>query len=965
MIVTRARLAALLSIVTACGSAPSKPTAPTAPPPAPGPVATAPADVPPAANDPVLPLWPSVTHGTLPNGMQYYILSHHKPEKRAFLWLAVNAGSILEDDDQRGLAHFDEHMSFNGTKRFPKNDIIKYLESIGMQFGADLNAYTSFDETVYQLEVPTDKPEFVEKGLDILRDWAGDATYDPKEVDSERGVVGEEWRLGRGAQQRVFDKLAKVLFAGSRYADRLTIGLKDTIDKAPRDTLYRFYKDWYRPDLMAVIAVGDFSDTAALEKEIKSRFGDLKNPAHERPRIRGEVPPAKGTRVAIIADKELPGTLVQVLNLVPHRRETTEGDDRRLLVDLLYGQMMSDRLMVIARKTDAPFAFAQAASSSTTREIDEFGRIALVKEGRVEDTLRALFAEVLRVEKYGFTQTELDRAKANLLRSYSEAATQEATTDSRDYTSEIVRNFLEHELMIGRGAEADLAKRFMPGITLAELNKHAASFGGAENRVIGIASNDASKLPTEQRVLQIVDEVARGKVEPWEDKAPPEKLMAAPPTPGKILKEKKNAAVGITEWTLSNGAHVIVKPTDYETDAVSFEAFSPGGLAMASDKDFGNARFADDIVGVGGAGDLDIEQLNKALTGKQVHVQADIEETSEGLTGGASAKDLETLFQLVYLEMTAPRQDAQAIGVWRTNTAERLDEQLASPEARYGRAMSEAVFGKQIRREQPTSADVKAADADKAMAFYKNRFGDASDFTFVIVGAFDEGAVKQLAETYLASLPAKGRKEKEKDTGVRPKAGTLDQTWQFGTEPKAHVTLEFHGDETWSRDKDRDMFILGQVLSIRLRENLREDKGGVYGVGAYGSIARVGHQSRAFTISFGCDPTRVAELEKAAFDEIATLKKDGVPQDYLDKVKAEFLRARETQLRTNGFWLGWLVSSVRYGDDPAIILDPSKLVSRITSANVQAAAKRYLDPKQLYKLVMVPEGPAPAKAPAP
>ena len=959
---SRRSILALVALV-ACGGSQSKP----APAPHPVPTVAQPAPPPPAPANPdaaPLPLWPEVHTGKLANGMTYFIMKHGKPEKRAMLWLAVNAGSVQEDEDQRGLAHFDEHMAFNGTKRFPKSAIVDYLEKIGMRFGADLNAYTTWDQTVYQLEVPTDNPEYLGKGLDILHDWAADVSYDPVEVDKERGVVLEEWRLGRGAAARLFDKHAKVLFAGTRYADRITIGEPEIIKHAKRDTLYRFYKDWYRPDLMAVIAVGDF-DPATLQKEIEKRFGDVKAPAKERERPSGGVPPAMTTRVSIETDREAPGTSITIVNTVAHRPQASKVDYRRLIGEQLYAAILNERLASLARKPDAPFVMAAGGMSGLVRDIDGFERFAQVKNGKVEDALKVLITEVVRLDRHGITASELERARTNFARAMSEAAEQEATTDSRDFTDEITRYFFAHELMIGRVSESNLTKEILPKITVDELNGLAASFGGAKNRAILISGPDGKPLPSKDRVLAIVDEVQKADVPPWEDKAVSTNLIAKAPTPGKVVKEKKIDKIDVTEWTLANGVKVIVKPTDYELDSVQINGDSPGGTAEAKDKDYPDARWADDVADLGGVGDFDAEQLQKALAGKEVHVGATIGDTTEGIAAQGSAHDVETLLQLVYLKMVMPRKDPQAFAVWKANFTEQLSNALRNPDFKFSRELQATLWKNNPRRRPPEPADVEKIDLDKAFAFYKDRFGDASDFTFVIVGAVDLAKLKPLVETYLGSLPAKGRHEKEKDLGIREVPGIVKKEWKMGSEPKAGVRIDFHADESWSRDKDRDMFILGQVLGIKLREVLREDKGGVYGVRSSGQIMRSPHQERDFTISFGCDPTRVDELIGAAFAEAAKLAKDGVTDEYLEKVKQTFLRERETQLRNNGFWVFWLENSYRYGDDPTIVLDTAPMVARMTSANVKAAARKYLDPKQYFQAVMVPEGAASATPPAP
>jgi zinc protease len=903
-----------------------------------------------------LPLWPKLKKGVLPNGLTYYILQHKKPEKRALLWLAVNAGSVQEDDDQRGLAHFDEHMAFNGTKRFKENELVRYLESIGMRFGADLNARTWWDETVYQLEVPSDKPDYMHKGLDILRDWAADVTYDPNEVAKERGVVLEEWRLGRGAGIRLFDKHAKVMFKGSRYANRITIGDADIIKTAPVSTLVRYYKDWYRPDLMAVIAVGDF-DPEAMEKEIIQRFGDLQKPKSPRARTAGGVPEAKGPRVSIETDREATSTTVSIENPVAHRPEASKRDFRRLLSEQLYSAILSERLASIARRSDAPFiqAFGGIGGVPGVRDIDSFTRLAVAKQGNVEDAMRALLTEVVRIEKHGITSTELDRARTNMKRGYEQIAQTAETRDSRTFTEEITRNFFEQEFIVGPQVEKTLALEILPTLTIAELNKLGTSFGGEDSRVILISGPEGKPLPAKERLLAIAAEVAAAKLEPWEDAAPQTALMDKAPKPGKITKETKNDKAGVTEWTLSNGVRVVVKPTDFAIDNVLISGNSPGGNALAKNADYNSTRWADDIADLGGVGTFDVETLGKMLAGKQVRVSTDIGETTESVDGGGSVKDLETIMQLIHLRMTAPRKDAAAFNVWKRNFTEQIENALRSPEFRYARESNKALWKGNLRRKPPEPADIAKIDLDKALGFYKDRFGDASDFTFVIVGAVKLDTLRPLVETYLATLPAKGRKETEKDLKIRRVGGVVKKTFKLASEPKASVQIEFHGPQKWTRDNDRDMAILGQVLSIVLREELREERGGVYGVGAGGRITRSPFQERSFSIRFGCDPVRVDELVKAALDAGAKLAKEGVDDATLDRVKQTFLRARETDLRTNGFWLGWLTSAYKYGDDPALVLDTEPVVARMKADLVKASAKRYLDAKQYYQSVMLPE----------
>jgi len=415
---TKIRAVLALAFLLSCGSPPKPAVTSPAPAPAPSPTPAPAVSVrPPDPMAEVSPLLPEIKRGKLANGLTYFVMPHHKPETRASLWLAVNAGSVLEDEDQRGLAHFCEHMAFNGTKRFPKQDIVNYIEKVGMQFGADVNAYTSFDETVYMLTVPTDDKGVMMKGLDILRDWAGDVTFDPVEVDKERGVVLEEWRLGRGAFARIRDKQFPVIFKDSKYAKRLPIGDPEILKTAKRDTLYRFYKDWYRPDEMAIIAVGDF-DAAAMEKEIEARFGDLKNPAKERQRVAVPVPHDHDPLVTVATDPEMPFNDVEIYDKLDHRSEATKGDYRRFLVERVYHAMLNARFRELRLDPSAPFTSAGSSTGSFVRTSDTFTRSASVKEGHEAEALTLLFREINRVEKFGFLEPELDRARKEVLASF-------------------------------------------------------------------------------------------------------------------------------------------------------------------------------------------------------------------------------------------------------------------------------------------------------------------------------------------------------------------------------------------------------------------------------------------------------------------------------------------------------------------------------------------------------------------
>jgi zinc protease len=935
---------ALVLALASCGQ-PAKPAAETTPRPVPVAAETPrpePAVVATQPKDPlaeVTPLDPEIKVGHLANGLTYYVMKHAKPEQRASLWLAVNAGSVLEDEDQRGLAHFCEHMAFNGTKRFPKMDIVNYIEKVGMRFGADVNAYTSFDQTVYQLTVPTDDHDVLMKGFDILRDWAGDVSFDPVEVDKERGVVLEEWRLGRGAFARIDDKEWPVIFSGSRYAERLPIGKPEILKTAKRDTLVRFYKDWYRPDQMAVIAVGDF-DAAAIEKEIQARFGDLKNPEHERQRETMPVPHDHDTLVTVATDPEMPFTQVTVYDKMDHRPELTKGDYRRFLVEEIYHSMLRSRFGELAEDPASPFVWAGSYTTSFIRSGDLFVRSAQTKEGRTPEALAALYREIQRVEKFGFLPSELERARKDVLSNAENSAKEWEKTPDPEITDEITRNFFEHEQMGGRALELAMTRELLPTITLDELNHLARTWGGEKGRVITLSGPSTQKLPGEADVRQLAAAAVASPVEAWQDTATERPLMAQKPTPGRVVETTHDAVTDATVWKLSNGIRVVIKPTTFQNDEIRFDAWQPGGTSLLSDADWDQVRFGG-LVSSMGVGDFDPIALKKALAGKVVSVNVGYWELSEDASGSARPADLETMFQLLNLRLTAPRKDERAFAAWKQEQAEWVKHKALWPEIYFSEQMNAVEAGNHHRRMPETADMLDKVSLDKALAIYKQRFADLGNFTFVFVGNIDLMTFQPLVETYLGSLPSKGRKEHWKDVGVHYPTKTIQKDIVAGTEPKSFVSLSMGAPDKWTRDLQRDAKILSMVLRIRLREVLREDMGGVYHVAVGADLSREPTQRRNFYVFFGCDPANVDKLKTAVFDEVGKIQKSGVTDEYLDKVREQLRRQHETDLKENSWWLDELHDAYYYGDDFKTSSDVDAIISRVTSANIQAAAKHF------------------------
>ncbi|MFO0551580.1 MAG: insulinase family protein [Polyangiaceae bacterium] len=955
----RRLLVLALSVVLACSSSPPRtdpqPTAST----------TSTSTTPPTPVDPAdaaLPLESGITQGKLDNGLTYYILHHEKPEKRAQLWLAVNAGSVLEDDDQRGIAHFVEHMAFNGTKRFPKQEIVDFLEKTGVRFGADLNAHTSFDETVYTLQVPSDDARVMDKAVSVLRDWSDGVTFDPVEVDKERDVVLEEWRRGRGARARIFDQQAPVLFHASKYAERLPIGKPEVLKTVSRDTLVRFYQDWYRPDLMAVIAVGDFS-VPDMEARIKREFGSLAAPKKDaRARKSPEVPAHTDRLVTIVTDPEQPTTVVSVTTKLPHRDQRSANDYRRALTEQLYCSMLNARFDELKRQNDAPFLWAASAVTGIVRTADGFSQSAGVREDGVERGYAALIEESLRVERHGFTAGELERAKQAMVRSFEQMVVESDKRQATEYAAEIVRNFLTDEAMPGRAAELDLVKKLLPTIELDELDKLGKVLG-AGSRVIAVTGPMTMVKPTQEAMLAMDDDVAKRDIKPYIDASPTGPLLATIPKKGAIAKTKSISELGVTEWTLDNGVHVVVKPTDFKNDDVRISAFSPGGTSLVKDDDFISAEFADEAVRQGGIGPYDAVMLRKALAGKIVSLSTNIGELEEGFSGRASQADLETLFQLVYLSFTAPRIDKEAFDGWRSREVESIRNRRLSPDRLFFEEMVALGSQNHLRRRPPTPEILGKIDLDKAAAIYRDRFADASDFTFVVVGNVDLDKLGELATTYLASLPSTKRKENWKDVNVQPPKGVQTKTVTKGSEPRSAFQLYFHGDEKWSRDTENDMRMLSEAMQMRLRQVLREDMGGVYGVSAGGSISRRPKQRYVFSVSFNCAPDNVEKLKKAVFDEIKSIQTQGVSDDYIQKIKETWRRSHEVAMKDNGFWLGALEEAYTFGDDPKLILEFQPLVDKVSSDRIKAAATKYLNDKQYIVGVLVPESQPAAKSP--
>ena len=903
-----------------------------------------------------LPIDKNVRIGKLPNGLTYYIRKNSTPKDRVELRLAINAGSVLEDEDQRGLAHFTEHMAFNGTTHFAKNDLISYLQSVGVKFGTHLNAYTSFDETVYRLLVPTDKSEVVDKALLVLEDWAHNITFDPQQIEGERGVITEEWRIGRGANQRMQDKFFPVVFFQSQYAQRLPIGKKEVIQGFKPESIVRFYKDWYRPDLMAVVVVGDI-DLDQYEQKIKDHFNNIPVRTAERPRTIFPVPDHAATLYSIITDKEATQTQVMVYSKTAHKDDNTLGDYRNFVVQQLYYFMLNQRFGELSRSSEPPFISARSSFQAIARNKDAFYVSARVRENGVEKGLKTLLEEMGKVKKFGFTESELARAKKSITLKYDHAYTERDKSESEGYANELVRHFLAKEAVPGVPFEYEFTKNQLPSISLKEVNDYDNSFISDSNRVVVVTAPDKEgiTLPTEEKLRAVVSEVANETLEAYSDKAATFTWPGAKPAAGSIVKEEYNKALNMTTWTLSNGVKVLLKPTDFKNNEIYAYAYSKGGHNLYPDADFFSALYASALVNESGIANLSKSGMIKAFAGKEVSVTPFINGNSEGVSGKTDPQDLETFFQLTNLYFTQAKIDSATFKTFVTKTKSSLATLQLNPQKYFEDQTSRILSSNHPRGGGfPTGADLDKINPKRALEIFHERFANAGDFTFMIVGAIDLGKIKPLIETYIASLPATSARETTKDLGIRPPKGKVEKSVFKGTDPKSNVNLTFSGAVKYDPTDDYLLKSLNDVLTIKFMESLREEKSGVYGVRSSGRFAKFPYENYTEQVTFQCAPENVEGLITAALTVIDKVKKEGVEATDLNKVRETQKRELEVNLKTNAYWINEIAKDVIYGIPFSDGTDDAQQIDKLSSKELQKVAKKYFG-ENFTRIVLYPE----------
>lgn len=907
-----------------------------------------------------IPSDPTVKIGKLPNGLVYYIKKNVEPKNRAELYLANRIGSLMEDDAQLGLAHFTEHMAFNGTKDFPKNEIINYLQKAGVRFGADLNAYTGFNQTVYQLPIPTDSAMVFKTGFKILSNWAGKLSMNGADIDSERGVIVEEDRQrGKNAQQRMSNQLLPLLLANSRYATRIPIGKVEILNNFTHDKIRSFYADWYRPNLQAVIAVGDF-DVKEVEKLIIENFSDLKNPKNPKPRVNYTMPDHSTPLVKIVTDAEQPYNVAQVIYRQKGNTVKTTADFRNSLVTGMINSMFASRLAEITQKGNAPFLFAQGTygpyQGGLVWGYDAFTVISVAKDGAsVKGALTAAVAEAERMAKFGFLATELEAAKKNIAAGNEKRFKEKDKTSSAAFVQKYLNNFLEGTSMPSIEYSYELTKKELESISLAEVNEKAKSLITKNNQVVVVQAPEKEKenLPSTEALLAAIQRAGKDAVAYVDDRVN-KPLIAKMPIPGNITAETKNDKIGITTLTLSNGIKVVLKPTDFKNDQIIFTSFGKGGSSLASNDDFLSAENSS-LISQSGVGDFNPTQLTKYLAGNTARASSYISSEYQGFSGSTAPKDLETAFQLVHAYATNPRKDVELFNKNISDTKVIMANKDSDPNSVYSDTV-QAVLSNYHKRGMPTKlSDLDKINLDKAFAFYKDRFADASGQTFVFVGNFDVEKIKPLINTYLASLPSLNRNENFKDNGVYPPKGKISKTVAKGLEDKATVQLFFHGDYTYNADNNIQLDALKSALEIKILERLREKESGVYSPNVDLSVNKYPVAHYYFTISFNCSKANVEKLISAALDEVNLFKLNGATEEDIKKFKSEEQRQEELSLRDNGFWLNYLTTRLKYADDLNQLLSDKERLNNVSVASSKAAAQQYLNGENYIRLVLVPQ----------
>jgi zinc protease len=914
--------------------------------------------LPPAPNlQQVLPFDAAVRTGTLPNGLKYYVRKNTRPANRVVLRLAVKTGSLDEADDQQGLAHVLEHMAFNGSEHFKPGELISYFESTGARLGPHVNAQTGFEDTIYMLDLPTDKPEIVQKGLTAFSDFAGGLTLDPAEIDKERGVVIEEWRGGLGAGSRIRDKQIPVLFYHSRYADRLPIGKPEVLKAFPPARLRAFYDTFYRPSNMAVVAVGDL-DEQKLEDMIKAAFGGLKARGSAPPARNVTVPLHEETLVSVVTDPEITQSSVSLIRKRPRGSSDKVGDYRRQLVERFFEQMLNDRLDEIARRSDATFLAAGMGDGGLSQDVGTVALDANVQSGKIAEGLVSVALEAKRAREFGFSAAELDRAKKWWAAYYDRAYNERDKTESGSFAQEYLNHFLEGEPSPGIEFEYKLVQQLLPGVTAAEVSAIGKGLLASDSRVILATSPQKPdiKVPTEAELKAAVAAVESTAVTAWNDTTSTRELIERIPEPAAVTSTRKVDEVGLTIVKFANGVEAWLKPTDFKNDQVVFALQAKGGTSLAAPADYFEASLASAYVNLSGAAGLKALDMQKLLAGKLAGATPFAALSTHGFNGSAAPAQLETGLQLLYARFTQPGDDPEAFELMKRQLISFVANRLDNPETVFGDRLEQINTSGHYTSTPMTVERVNALDRARMIAFYKQRFSNAADFTFFMVGTFKIDEALPLVARYVGGLPSTGTASSDyKDLAIKFPAATERAKVEKGREPKSETVISFFADPPGDQPLEQERTLAAaDVLEIALRDILREELGQTYTVSvdlAQGLPQRGGGHVE---ISFGAAPDNIEKMSARVLQEVQRLQKDGPTEDLVNRAKETARRNYETQLRQNDYWLRRFQAVQMWGQDPAIIAHRVERINTLTPAVVQEAFKKYFPADRMTTVTLVP-----------
>ncbi len=914
-----------------------------------------------AQQNPPQPIDPNVRKGILDNGLTYYIRQNKLPENRADFYIAQKVGSMQEEDNQAGLAHFLEHMAFNGTTNYPGKNMLNYLQDNGIKFGTNINAYTSFDETVYFMtDVPTNNAKLVDSVLLVLHDWSNGILLEEEELDKERGVIREEWRTRGSAQYRLWEKMLPVMYKDSKYANRLPIGSIDVINNFKPEEIRAYYKKWYRPDLQGIIVVGDF-DAAEMETKVKELFGKIPAPVNPAKREYFPVPDNEETIVSIATDPE--ATRTQLMVFFKHEPTPDEIKLSQAGLVLNYinsaaSTMINERFQEILQKPNAPFtsAYAYDGEYFVAKTKNAWTVVGGSGEDKIKEAIAAMVRETERMKRFGFTASEYERARTNILKGYENAYNNRDKEKNRRYSQEYVRNFTDNEPIPGIEYEYNMMNMIAPNIPVEVINQTVAQLIGDKNIVISISGPQKEGLtyPSADEIIAVVNEVKAENIEAYQEEVSNEPLVPTPPAPGKITKTEKDETLGASVWTLQNGMKVVLKSTDFKDDQIVMTGTSAGGYSQYAAQDPINAKMMSGIITLGGVGNFSATNLTKALAGKTASARPSVQLTTQDFNGSSSIKDFETMLQLVYLYFTAPRSDDDAFKSYIQRLETQLKNQEAEPMVAFGDAITKALYADNPLTKRLKTEDLANIDYKRIMEMYAERFGNPGSFVFTFVGNIDEEKVKPVIEQYLASLPGKAEKGDFVKVPMNFQKGVSENIFQRQMQnPKASVFIASSGNIERSQKNQILMSIFDQILDIVYTEKVREDEGGTYGVHTQGGISRYPEGQTILQIIYDTDPAKMESLNTIIQRELQSIADNGPRAEDFGKVIEYMNKSYSENLRENNYWKNVLDTKYFYGEDTHS--NYLATLNAITMADVQAFVKALLTQGNNVKVVMMPK----------